>query len=134
MLSLSASPLSILAAAVAAWLFGAVYYVLLGNAWVAALGMRKDDLKPTPLPFILSFVAELVMAWVLAGILIHVGVAGPKAGIVAGALCWLGFVATTVLVNNAYPGRSFMLTVIDAAHWLGVLLIMGVVIGLLGPR
>jgi hypothetical protein len=36
-------------------------------------------------------------------------------------------------VNNAFTGRSLMLTVIDAGHWLGVLVIIGAVIGGLGP-
>jgi len=42
------------------------------------------------------------------------------------------FIATTVAVNNAYPGRKFILTVIDAGHWLGVMLIIGAVIGARG--
>ena len=42
------------------------------------------------LPFILSFVAELVMAFALYGILVHMGRFTLRAGIISGALCWLG--------------------------------------------
>ena len=42
------------------------------------------------------------------------------------------FVATTTTVNNAYPGRKVSLTLIDAGHWLMVLIAEGVVIGVFG--
>ena len=71
--------LAILAAAVAAWIFGAVYYGTVANAWVAALGRTMEDFKAeqaaktgrfsAQIPFILSFFAELLMAWVLAGVI-----------------------------------------------------------------
>jgi hypothetical protein len=70
---------AVLAAAVAAWLLGAVYYMGLAKPWMAAQGWKSEaDMlgpsgKTSPIPFITSFVAELIMAWVLAGILWHVG-------------------------------------------------------------
>ena len=51
---------------------------------------------------------------------------------IVGAGCWLAFVATTVVVNNAYQGRARLLTIIDCGHWLVVLLLQGLVIGLFG--
>jgi hypothetical protein len=140
-MTFTANWLAILIAAVAAWIFGALYYGLLGKVWMAALGRTAAEFKAEQAarsglskasPFILSFVAELVMAVVLSGIMTHVGVITPRAGIISGALCWLGFVLTTVAVNNAYPGRRPLLTLIDSGHWLGVLAIMGAVLGWMG--
>jgi hypothetical protein len=37
-----------------------------------------------------------------------------------------------MLVNNAFAGRRYMLTLIDAGHWLLVVILMGVVIGWMG--
>ena len=134
---------AIVTAAVAASIFGAAYYGALGKQWVAALGTSMDAMKAQnagksaaakAAPFALSFVAELVMAFVLYGIVFHVGIWSIRAGIISGVVCWLGFVLTTIATNNAYPGRRSMLTVIDAGHWLGVLAIMGAVLGLFGPR
>ena len=74
------------------------------------------------------------MAWVLAGLLGHLG-AGQitvRNGVESGAFVWLGFVVTTIAVNNAFPGRKPLLSVIDSAHWLGALLIMGAIIGAFG--
>jgi hypothetical protein len=140
-MTFTANWLAILIAAVAAWMFGALYYGLLGKAWAAALGRNVAEFKAEQAarggfanvaPFILSFVAELVMALVLSGIIVHVGIFTLRAGIISGALCWFGFVLTTLSVNYAYAGRRPLLTLIDAAHWLGVLVIMGAVLGWMG--
>ena len=129
---------AIIIAAAAAWLFGAVYYGLLGKVWVAAQGETMDSLKARnagksavakAAPFVISFIAEIVMAAALSGILFHSGMSGPRQGVITGALIWLGFVLTTILVNNAYTFRSLKLTAIDAGHWLGALIIIGAVVG-----
>jgi len=129
---------AIVVAAIAAWVFGAVYYGILGKTWVAAQGETMDSLKTKNAgkstaakiaPFIISFIAEIVMAAALSGILFHSAMAGPRQGAITGALIWLGFVLTTILVNNAYAFRSLKLTAIDAGHWLGALIIIGAVVG-----
>jgi Protein of unknown function (DUF1761) len=124
--------LAILVAAIGAFAFGAAYYMTLSKQWLAAVG--KVEPNRSPVPFITSFVAELVMAWVLAGMLAHFG-AGQvtvKNGVISGLFLWLGFVLTTVVVNNGYAGRKFSLTAIDSVHWLGVLVIQGAIIGAFG--
>ena len=55
-----------------------------------------------------------------------------KNGIISGLILWAGFVATTIFVNNAYPGRKYSLSLIDSIHWLGVVVIQGAVIGTFG--
>ncbi len=42
------------------------------------------------------------------------------------------FVVTTNGVNNAFLMKPLALTIIDAGHWLFVLLLMGVIIGAFG--
>jgi hypothetical protein len=132
--------LAVFIAAIAAWLFGAVWYMALSKPWIAAQGWRgKEDMPKmagmaAAAPFILSFIADLIMAWVLAGLLGHLGPDQVTIwnGIISGAFVWLGFVVTTVVVNYAYPGRSIALMAIDSGHWLGVLLLMGAIIGAFG--
>jgi hypothetical protein len=128
--------LAILIAAVAAFAWGAAYYMTLSKQWLVAAGMTKEQLdqKRSPVPFVISFVALLVMAWVLAGTLGHLGPGQVtiKNGIISGLFLWLGFIATTVFVNNAYPGRKYSLSVIDSIHWLGVVVVEGAVIGAFG--
>jgi len=128
--------LAILIAAVAAFGWGAIFYTTLSKQWLAAVGMTKEQLQTarSPVPFVISFVAAVIMAWVLAGTLGHLGPGQVtlKNGIVSALFLWLGFVVTTVFVNNAYPGRKYSLSVIDSIHWLGVVVIQGAVIGAMG--
>ena len=122
---------AVLVAAVASWMAGAAWYGVLGKQWMVALGWNPAD-RPASMPIgpmITSFVAELVMAVLMAGLIFHFGAQGIKTGVIVGALCWLAFVVTTIAVNNAFQKRSVMLTVIDSGHWLIVLLVQGVVLG-----
>jgi hypothetical protein len=134
--------LAIIIAAVVGWLAGAVWYGLLGKHWLAAQDRSEDDfkarqaaLKGTPaawLPFALAFLANLVMAWVLAGMVGHLGSVTIRSAVISALFAWAGFVVTTMLVNNAFCGRKYALTAIDAGHWLLVLVLMGAVIGWIG--
>ena len=76
------------------------------------------------------------MAWVLAGVLGHLGPGQVtvRNGVISALFLWFGFVLTTIATNNAYPGRKVMLTVIDAGHWLGVMLLIGAIVGGFGAR
>ena len=129
---------AILAAAVAAWLAGAVWYGVLGKQWLAALGWTEADMmgpdgkRRMPLgPMILSFVAALIMAFLLSGLMAHIGRVTMRSGIISAALVWVGFVVTTIAVNNAFQRRKMMLTVIDGGHWLLALIVQGAVLGAL---
>jgi hypothetical protein len=123
--------LAILIAAVAGFAFGAGWYMVLAKPWMAAVGMTEQP-RPKPGPFIIAFAAQLLMAWMLAGALGHLGDVSVLAGLITGALLWLGFVVTTMVVNHRFQGAPWALTLIDAGHWLGVMLVMGVVLGLFG--
>ena len=124
--------LAVLIAALAAYGWGTVYYMTLSKQWLAAVELT--EIKRSATPFVISFIALLVMAFVLAGSIGHLGPGNVtvKNGIISGLILWAGFVATTVFVNNAYPGRKYMLSIIDSVHWLGVLVIQGAVIGAMG--
>ena len=132
------SYLAIGLAAVASFMFGGVWYGVLGKQWMAAVGKTEDDIKNSgrPMPILLgmTFVALLVMAWVLAGVIGHLGQGQITIwnGLVSAAFVWFGFVLTTVIVNHGFQGSKASLTVIDSLHWLGVLLIQGLVIGWMG--
>ncbi|MEM1409255.1 MAG: DUF1761 domain-containing protein [Pseudomonadota bacterium] len=129
----------IAAAAVAAFVFGAVYYTALDKPWLAAAGLTQDDIKgpngkPSFVPYIISFLAEFWMACILAGALI---LAPAEAGawtmaIGTAIILWLGFIAPTMLVNNRYEMRSLSLFFINAGHWLGVLIVQAVVLQAIG--
>ena len=129
---------AILAAAVAGFLFGGAWYGILSKQWMAAIDKTMEDIQKTGMlvPMLISGVCLLVMAWVLAGIMGHLGPGQitVRNGVISGAFCWLGFVATTIATNHAYQGAKRSLTLIDAGHWLGVMLIIGAIVGAFGAR
>ena len=126
--------IAILAAGVVGWLFGAVWYTALGRPYQRALGLNPDDCKDKKmpiLPMVAAFVAALVMSAVLYQLLTNLGVLGVWPAMVAGFTVGVGFVLTTVMVNNMFQQKSFTLTVIDGAHWVLALVIEAAVISLL---
>jgi Protein of unknown function (DUF1761) len=126
--------LAIIVAAVAAFAFGALYYGALGSPWMKAARIDPATAKMSAGLFVTSFICELIMAWVLAGVIGHLG-AGQVTfsnGVISGLFIWVGFIATTIAVNQRYQGFGWDLTLIDAGHWLGVAVLMGAVIGCFG--
>jgi hypothetical protein len=130
--------LAVLIAAVASWLAGAAWYTLLSKPWMAAIGMSKDRMQECRkgpgafLPFVYAFLANAVIAWVLAGLIGHLGPVTLRSGTISGLFCWGGFVITTMLVNNSFAMRNPKLLFIDGGYWLVVLVLSGAIIGALG--
>ena len=133
--------LAIVLAAVASFLFGGIWYGLLSKHWLAAVGKTVEQIKgpgaPSPVvPFAITILAQLIMAWVLAGVIGHLGPGQVtlRNGLISAGFVWLGFVMTTLAVNHAFQGAKRELTLIDGGHWLGVLLIQGLIIGAMGVQ
>jgi hypothetical protein len=129
--------IAIFVAAAAGWIAGAIWYMALAKPWMAAVGLSKERIEASRqqpgawLPFVLAFVACVVMAWILAGLIGHLGPGQVtlRNGVISGLFCWFGFVMTTMLVNYSFAMRSRILLAIDAGHWLVVLTLMGAIIG-----
>jgi len=124
--------LAIVVAAVAGFMVGGVWYNVFGNAWAHALGKTKEDFKPHPKPFIIAIISQLIMAFVLSGVIGHVGEPTLFRGVISGLMIWAGFVATSLATNHAFQQTKLSLTLIDSGHWLVVLLVMGAIIGAFG--
>jgi len=114
---------------------------VLSKPWMAAQGKTLEQFNAEGAaksalaryaPFILSFLAEIGMAWVLAGMVGHLGSVTIRTAVISALFVWAGFMLTTMLVNNAFGGRRYMLTLIDSGHWLLVMVLMGLVIGWMG--
>jgi Protein of unknown function (DUF1761) len=129
---------AVIIAALAGFGLGAVWYMVLSKPWMHAVGLTEAECKARNqgagriVPFVISIVALFVMAWMLAGIMGHLGQVSVRGGLISGFLVWLGFVITTMGVNHAFSGAPTKLTLIDGGYWLAVLLIQGAVIGAFG--
>jgi hypothetical protein len=130
--------LAVIIAALAGFGLGAIWYTVLAKPWMHAVGLSEAECKARNqgagrvVPFAISIVALFVMAWMLAGIMGHLGQVSIRGGMISGFLVWLGFVITTMGVNHAFAGAKTTLTLIDGGYWLAVLLIQGAVIGAFG--
>src|SRR5271166_3371591 len=127
---------AIVLAAVAGYIVGAFWYMALAKPWMTAQGFTAESMKAnqSPLPFILAFVANVVIATALAGVVGHLGVGQVtlKNAVISAFLVWFGFVATTLAANYSFGRRPLKLFLIDAGHWLAVLIVQGIVIGAMG--
>ena len=125
------SYLAVIVATVVAYVFGAVWYMVLARHWVKAAGFSEPP-KPTAAPFVIGFVAQLVIAYFLAGLIGHLGDVTVMRGLITAFFVWLPFVLAPMIVNHRFQGLTWRLTLVDGGHWLGVFLLMGLVIGLIG--
>jgi hypothetical protein len=129
--------IAVIIAALAGFGLGAVWYTVLAKPWMRAIGKTEAECKQQQgsakvVPFAIFIVALFIMAWMLAGLMGHLGDITIRRGVISGLFVWLGFVITTMGVNHAFNGAKPMLTLIDGGYWLAVLLIQGAVIGAFG--
>jgi hypothetical protein len=132
--------LAVVIAAVAGWLVSAGWYMSLGRVYQAALGKTPEQCKVEMkrpgafLPFIYALLANIIIAWMLAGVLGHLGPGQVtlQNGVISAAFLWFGFIFTTLFVNYSFHGRSMRLILIDLGNWLLVLLVMGAIVGGMG--
>ena len=88
--------LNVIVAAVAAWVFGAVWYMLLSKPWMKAAGIKVDENgKPegeSALPYILSIIAMLIVAGMMRHMFVTSGITTLGAGLVSGLGVGLFFI------------------------------------------
>lgn len=129
---MSLAPLDIVAmltATVVSMIVGTIWYTALGRVWMRAVGLTASEARQRPLDILVAFLAEFVMAAILGLLLAHFEDYTLLDAITAAAFLWLGFVATTVVVNARFQGRRWEVPLIDSGHWLFVLLAQGTVFG-----
>lgn len=127
--------LAVPVAAVAAFVIGGVIYgALFGNAWARLHGydnqatlekMRKSQGKV----FAIMFVAELLMAAVIAIILTAIEGADWKTGAIVGLLMWAGAALPDQIMQNAAHRKPLSAFGIDTVHALLYLVATGVILG-----
>ncbi|MDZ7905502.1 MAG: DUF1761 domain-containing protein [Cypionkella sp.] len=129
--------ISVLVAAAAAFGYGAVHYIVLSGHWVAASGVKVDE-NGRPLaqnakvsPFLLSGIAMVLVAGMMRHILTMSGVNSVGGAIISGLGIGAFLVVPWVMINNAFAGRPFMLTVIDGAYAIVGCGIIGAVLAIL---
>ncbi len=127
--------LAVIVAAVAGFAFGAAWYMARAKPWMAAAGIAVGpDGKPqgngSPLPFILSGVAMILVAGMMRHTFVQSGIDTMGEGLVSGLGIGLFLISPWIMINNAYTGRPFTLTLIDSGYATFGCAIMGLVLTL----
>ncbi len=126
--------LRVIAAGLAAWVFGAVWYMALSKPWMAASGARpvpKDQPLAAAMPFLLSALAMMVVAGMMRHVFGMAGIDTLAKGVVSGLGIGAFFITPWIAINNAYPGRPYLLTLIDGGYAIFGCAIMGAVLTLI---
>ncbi len=128
--------LNVLAAAVASFLFGAVWYLVLATPWLAASGVVRDPdtgrpaNAASPAPYLTAFVASILVAGMMRHVFAASGIdtiwEGTVSGFGVGAFLATPWIAT----NYGFSGRPFALTLIDGGYATIGCTIMGIVLTL----
>jgi hypothetical protein len=113
---------------------GALWYspMLFGKIWVASIDKTEEELAKDFQPlkaYSVSFLAQLVMAFILALFMKYVNAATPEEGIRLGFMAWIGFTATTMTVNFLFEGKTFKHFLVDSSYHFIVLMLSGLILG-----
>ena len=125
--------LAVVVAAVAGFVLGWGWYMLFGKVWKEALGKTGGRLRSRRrCPSSSRASRSLLMAWMLAGLMGHLGNVTVRGGVISRVFRLGRLRADHDCRQPAFQGTKPLVTVIDAGHWLVVLLVMGAIIGAFG--
>lgn len=123
---------AIVVSAIVYWLLGALWFgVIFATPWMALEGITMEQamkINPT-VPYIIVFIADIIMAYVLANVCTWRQVDTAWKGASLGVLFWIGFVGTTTLATYEFEGRPFHLFLINYGYCLVGMVIMGIILG-----
>jgi len=124
---------AILVAAIASFLFEALWYSVFLNEWIAGIGRTREWLMNSGISPALQYGVAILCAVIAATVLsICIQASGEHSaqrGILVGAIVWLGFVATTWATEYIFEVRTLQIYAINAGFWLLDLVLMGVIVG-----
>jgi len=119
-------------AALAYWLLGAVWYgVLFSKPWMALENMTMEQAKSMNpvLPYVITFVLNLLIAYSLAQICIWRNANTAGRGASVGVLLWIGFIGPITYTTYMYEMRPKELFAINQFYPLAGMVLMGTIIG-----
>jgi len=119
-------------AAIAYWLLGAVWYgVLFSKPWMALENISIEQAKSMNpvLPYAITFVLNLLIAYALAQICIWRNANTVGRGASVGVLLWIGFIGPITYTTYMYEMRPKELFAINQFYPLAGLVLMGTIIG-----
>jgi hypothetical protein len=133
MYPLDVNYLAVIAAAMLAFGFGALWYgVLMAKPWMAAQGFTREQLEADTQSMGrtsgLTFLVYLFLALVMAMLVSLTNPADVNQGLWLGLMVWFGFMVPVNLTSVLYARKGMSLFVIDAVYQLIVALMVAAVV------
>lgn len=123
---------AVFVSALAYWLLGALWFaVLFGKPWMALehiTEQQASSMNPT-VPYIITFVLNLLIAFVLAQLCSWRNASTAGRGAALGILVWIGFVGPITYSTYMYEMRPKELFAINEFYPLVGLCLMGTILG-----
>jgi Protein of unknown function (DUF1761) len=123
---------AVVVAAVAYWILGALWYgVLFNKPWMALEHITVEQAQSVSpvIPYIVSFLLELLIAYSLAQLCIWRNANTAGRGASVGVLMWIGFIGPISFMNYMFEMRPRTLFAINEFYPLAGLVLMGAIIG-----
>jgi len=124
---------AVVVCAVAYWLLGALWFgFLFGKSWLAFEHITEEQARnmgPTVAPYIISFILNLLIAFVLAQLCLWRNATTAARGAALGILLWIGFVGPMTYTTYMYEMRPWQLFAINNFYPLVGLALMGAILG-----
>jgi surface polysaccharide O-acyltransferase-like enzyme len=114
------------------WILGALWFaVLFGKPWMALEHVTEEQARSMNpvLPYIISFILNLLIAFVLAQICIWRNANSAARGAAVGVLLWIGFIGPMTYTTYMYEMRPKELFAINEFYPLVGLCLMGAILG-----
>jgi hypothetical protein len=127
--------LNVIAAAFAAFAFGAVWYITMSKPWIRAAGIAVDSAgRPqgngSAMPFVIGLVAMLVVAGTMRHLFAFSGIDTLGEGVTTGAGIGAFFISAWVGMNYGFAMKPLALWLIDSVNAVVGCAIMGAVLTL----
>ncbi len=123
---------AVFVAALAYWILGALWYALLfAKPWMALEHLSEEQAKSMNpvLPYIITFVLNLLIAFVLSQICAWRNANTAARGAAVGILLWIGFVGPVTYTTYMYEMRPMQLFAINEFYPLVGFCLMGAILG-----
>ena len=125
--------LAVLVATIAAFVLSGAWYAVLGNSVVRLQGKEPDPNDPSqqmpPWKIVVELLRSLVVAFVLANIIVRLGVGSWTEALTYGLWLWLAFPLILLVGSVIHENVSWRLAAIHGGDWLVKILLMAVILG-----
>jgi hypothetical protein len=127
--------IAVIAATIAAYAFAAFWYTAMSKDWAVAAGIPIGaDGKPqgngSKMPFVIGFVAQLLVAGMMRHIFMMAQLDTVLEGIMGGFGIGAFLITPWVAMNYAFAARPMKLTVLDGVNSIVGCTLMGIVLTL----